>query len=106
VAGVSTFVSGDAVNPSCGTGNGQRHREHRPDVDRRWLARCELVPGQSLTSGYDPTGGVAGVAFEDQAHFNLNAFSVRCRPTRLLDDREPRPRRQGQHRQRVLGAAA
>ena len=33
-----------------------------------------MVPGQALTSGYDPTGGVAGVAFEDQAHFNLDAF--------------------------------
>jgi hypothetical protein len=73
VAGVSTFVSGDAVNPTCNTSlSGIANTD--PSLSGVGT-RCMLVPGQSLTSGYDPTGGVAGVAFEDQAHFNAGAFA-------------------------------
>ena len=107
VAGVSTFVSGDAVNPTCGTGSGISGIANTDPSLSGVSSRCELVPGQSLTSGYDPTGGVAGVAFEDQAHFNLNAFQ-RPLPTNTAFSTtgEPRRRREGQHGQRVLGPAA
>jgi hypothetical protein len=74
VAGVSTFVTGDAVNPSCGTGSGISGIANTDPTLSGVGSRCELVPGQALLSGYDPTGGVAGVAFEDQAHFNPAAF--------------------------------
>ena len=45
VAGVTTIVSGDAVNPSCGTGERpQRHREHRSVADRHRLASASWCP--------------------------------------------------------------
>ena len=37
-------------------------------------SRCELVPGMSLTSGYDATQGGTATLVEDQLHYNVAAL--------------------------------
>jgi hypothetical protein len=71
-SGVSTFVTGDAINPTCGSSGVSGIANTDPSLSGV-SARCDLVPGQSLTSGYNanPTGNAA---VEDQLHFNVNAI--------------------------------
>ncbi len=70
-SGVTTIVTGDPINPSCGT-NKSGIANSDPTLSGVSV-HCEYVAGQSLTSGYNanPTGTAL---FEDQAHFNLAAL--------------------------------
>jgi hypothetical protein len=72
-SGVTTILTGDPINPSCGTGNGPSGVANSDPTLSGVSVHCEYVAGQSLTSGYDanPTGTAL---FEDQAHFNLAAL--------------------------------
>ena len=72
-SGVTTMVTGDPINPSCGTGSGISGIANNDPSLTGVGSRCELVPGQSAFSGFDanPTGSAA---FEDQLHFNPAAF--------------------------------
>jgi hypothetical protein len=84
-SGVTTIVSGDALNPVCNTGGGVSGiANNDPSLSGVAVsnqtsttilgARCEWVAGQALHSGFDPSQGQTGVAIEDQLHFNVNAF--------------------------------
>ena len=81
-SGVSTFVSGDAVNPSCQVGGGiSGVVNNDPSLSgvtgtnaATGGSRCELVPGMSLTSGYDATQGGTATLVEDQLHYNVAAL--------------------------------
>ena len=70
-SGVVTALTGDPINPSCGTNAGGIANSD-PTLSGV-SSHCEYVPGQSLTSGYNanPTGTAL---FEDQQHFNPAAF--------------------------------
>src|SRR5262245_19782555 len=81
-SGVTTMVTGDAINPVCSTGGGISGIANTdPSLSgvspgttiASGQSRCEYVPGQSLFSGFNanPTGTAA---FEDQLHFNTAAL--------------------------------
>jgi hypothetical protein len=73
-SGVTTFVSGDPVNPSCNSGDPSGVANNDPSLSGVGVT-CEWVPGQTLGSSYDPNRGTGtALPFEDQAHFNINAF--------------------------------
>jgi hypothetical protein len=72
-SGVITAVTGDPINPSCGAGDPSGVANNDPSLSGVGV-RCDYVPGQALLSGYDPNRGQGSLAFEDQAHFNVNAF--------------------------------
>jgi hypothetical protein len=65
------MVTGDAVNPVCGTTGVSGIANTDPSLSGV-ASRCELVPGQNIndTSAFSTTG----VAFEDQMHYNVNAL--------------------------------
>jgi hypothetical protein len=78
-SGVITAVTGDPINPSCGSGSGPSGVANiDPSLSgitaNGTTLRCELVAGQALHSGFDPQRGIGGLAVEDQAHFNLAAL--------------------------------
>jgi hypothetical protein len=72
-SGVTQMVTGDPINPSCGSDDPNGVANNDPSLSGVGV-RCEYVPGQSLLSGFDPQRGVGGLAFEDQAHFNANGI--------------------------------
>jgi hypothetical protein len=73
-SGVITAVSGDPINPSCGSDDPNGVANSDPSLSGADV-RCEWVPGQTLDSSYDPNRGTGqSLPFEDQAHFNVNAF--------------------------------
>ena len=81
-SGVSTFLTGDPINPSCGVTGLAGIAFNDPSLTGV-ASRCEFVAGQNVFSGYDPTGNDATrAAFEDQYHFNPNAFQ---RPLPLVN---------------------
>jgi len=77
-SGVSTFVTGDAINPSCSSNSSNKGiANNDPSLSGQNLNRCEFVAGMglgSLTSGYDMTSGGTYSLVEDQLHFNVNAI--------------------------------
>jgi hypothetical protein len=73
-SGVTTIVTGDAVNPVCNMGGGISGIANNDPSLSGVSPRCEYVPGQAVLSGYDPTQGQSGVLIEDQLHFNVAAF--------------------------------
>jgi len=72
VSGVTTMVSGDAVNPVCNAGSGPSGIANTDPSLSGVGTRCELLPGQNINdiSSYS----TAGVLFEDQMHYNVNAL--------------------------------
>jgi hypothetical protein len=73
-SGVSQWVTGDPINPSCGSDDPNGVANNDPSLSGVGV-RCEYVPGQSLLSGFDPNRGTGQtLAIEDQAHFNLDAL--------------------------------
>jgi hypothetical protein len=69
-SGVVTMVTGDPINPSCGSDDPSGVANNDPSLSGV-SARCEYVAGQSLNGGYTVD---SSLAIEDQAHFNLNAL--------------------------------
>lgn len=67
-SGVTQFMTGNAVDPSCGTNLGGVANTD-PSLSGVGV-RCELT-GEPIFSGYTPD---PNLPFEDQPHFNLNAF--------------------------------
>ena len=68
-SGVSTFMTGSNVNPTCNT-NLSGIANEDPTLTGAPV-RCELVPGQDIND----VGAVDGSVHEAfQPHFNLNAF--------------------------------
>jgi len=78
-SGVTTIVSGDAINPVCNGGGSQNAAGSAPngiantDPSLSGVGtRCELVAGQNINDiGAYST---SGIAFEDQMHYNVNAL--------------------------------
>jgi hypothetical protein len=77
VAGVTQFTTGNALDPICGTNlTGVQNTD--PSLTGLFTAasttvangRCELT-GEPIFSGFTPD---PAVPFEDQMHFNVNAF--------------------------------
>jgi hypothetical protein len=71
-------VTGDAVNPACNVGSGPSGIANVDPSLSGVSSRCQLVAGQNINdiSSYS----TAGVLFEDQMHYNVNAL-VRPLPT-------------------------
>src|SRR6185295_17217308 len=69
-SGVTQFTSGEALTPSCGSTGLTGLAANDPSLTGIGL-RCDLVAGQSLTSGFvaDPN-----LAWEDQLHWNPAAL--------------------------------
>jgi hypothetical protein len=86
-SGVVTAVSGDPINPSCGTAGSTGGANSvtitgiansDPSLTNVG-ARCEVVPGADLYSGYNANPNNTDL-HEDTIHFNPNAFQ-RPQPT-------------------------
>jgi hypothetical protein len=77
-SGVTQWLTGDPINPSCGAGDPSGVANNDPSLSGVTSApnnlRCEYVPGQSLLSGFDPNRGQGSLPVEDQAHFNVDAL--------------------------------
>jgi len=88
-SGVTTMVTGDAVNPVCNvTGLSGSIAFSDPSLSGAGTPRCEWASGQSLGNAYDknllPNGqpSATPLAYEDQLHFNIFAFQ---RPLPMLN---------------------
>jgi hypothetical protein len=80
-SGVTTIVTGDAVNPVCNNNSSTSGIANTDPSLSGVGTRCELVSGQSI--GDLSAFNTSGVLVEDQAHFNVNALQ-RPYPTNTL----------------------
>jgi hypothetical protein len=77
-SGVSTFMTGSNVNPTCNT-NVSGVSNTDPSLSNAQSVRCELVPGQDIDD-IQPWTGDPNTHEAFRPHFNLAAFQ-RPKPT-------------------------